>query len=67
MKDINSMTIVELRDYTNTLSNEEIGQALLEFDHPAFEEDFDLLSLLKAPKLYDYLQYEHKGNAKVEL
>ena len=61
------MTIVELREYINSLSNEELDKAVAEIDLSEMDGDLDILDLLKASRLYDYMQYKHNGEADIEL
>lgn len=48
-----NMTVMELREYMNSLSNEEIKQAAEKYD----EHERDPLTLLSAPKLFEYMKY----------
>ena len=66
MKDPMEMTIVELKEYINAMSNEEIDKFAEEFEVP-YDNDLDVLDLLSSSRLYDYLQYKNGGNATIEL
>ena len=66
MKDISEMTILELRDYLNTLSNEELDEIIDTIDLSDLDADLDVMDLLKAPRLYDYMQHRNGGNATIE-
>lgn len=57
------MTIQQLRDYVNGLSNEEIDKFVDEFER----DEIDPIELLNASKMYDYLQYKQNGNADIEI
>ena len=50
-----NMTVLELKEYVNSLSNPEIKEVaeILEDD----EHERDPLELLAAPKLFDYMKY----------
>ena len=50
-----NMTVMELREYMNSLSNEEIKQAAEMFEYD--EHERDPLTLLSAPKLFEYMKY----------
>lgn len=50
-----NMTVMELREYMNSLSNEEIKQAAEMFEYDKHERD--PLTLLSAPKLFEYMKY----------
>lgn len=67
MKDISGMTIFELKDYVNSLSNEEFEQFEKEVDLSEMDSDLEVAQLLSASRLYDYLQYKQKGNITIEL
>lgn len=67
MKDPKEMTIVELRDYVNSLEFEELEKFADEFEIEDIDADLDVLDLLKASRLYDYMQWRNKGNATIEL
>ena len=47
-----NMTVMELREYMNSLSNEEIKQAAEMFEYDEHERD-----PLSAPKLFEYMKY----------
>ena len=53
-----NMTVMELREYMNSLSNEEIKQAAEMFEYD--EHERDPLTLLSAPKLFEYMQMEQQ-------
>ena len=50
-----NMPIVELREYMNSLSNPEIQEVAKIFEEDDIERD--LLELLTASKLFDYMKY----------
>ena len=55
-----NMTVMELREYMNSLSNEEIKQAAEMFEYDEHERDPLTLQpnpLLSAPKLFEYMKY----------
>lgn len=58
------MTIMELREYVNSLSNPEIKQVAEIFEDDDYERD--PLTLLSASKLFDYMQYAN-GSVDIEL
>ena len=60
-------TLPELKEYFNSLSNEELDKAVAEVDLKDFDLDLEVLDLLTSSRLYDYIQYTHGGNARVEL
>lgn len=67
MKDISNMTIVELKEYANSLTNEEFEVFENEIDLEAFDGDLDPIMLLNSARLYDYMQYKKKGDIVIEL
>lgn len=67
MKDIKGMTIMELTEYANALSNEEFEKFEEEVDLEDFDVDLDPISLLKASRLYEYMNYKKNGNIEIEL
>lgn len=67
MKDPKEMTIVELKEYVNSLEFEELEKFAEEFEIEEMDVDLDVLDLLKASRLYDYLQWRNNGNATIEL
>lgn len=67
MKKPEDMTIEELRTYVNTLSNEEFEKFEQEFDVYNYDIDLDVTLLLKANRLYDYMNYKKKGDIQIEL
>ena len=50
-----NMTVMELREYMNSISNEEIKQVAEMFEYD--EHERDTLTLLSAPKLFEYMKY----------
>ena len=67
MKDPKEMTIVELKEYVNSLEFEELKKFAEEFEIEDIDVDLDVLDLLNAARLYDYLQWKNNGNAMIEL
>ena len=65
MVDISKMTIVELKDYVNSLSNEELDKFVTEVDLQDYDIDLDPMDLLSSSRLYDYVQYSHNGDAVI--
>lgn len=60
--DTQNMTIPELKKYVNSLSNEEFAKFEEEFEH----DEIDVVELLDAARLYDYMQYKHKSDITIE-
>lgn len=50
-----NMTVMELREYMNSISNEGIKQVAEMFEYD--EHERDPLTLLSAPKLFEYMKY----------
>ena len=50
-----NMTVLELKEYVNSLSNPEIKEVAEIFEDD--EHERDPLELLAAPKLFDYMKY----------
>ncbi len=67
MADVNKMTIMELREYVNNLSNEEFEKFEKEVDLSEFDADLEPIMLLTSSRLYDYLKYREKENITVEM
>ena len=67
MKNPQEMTIPELKDYVNSLSNEELEKFENEFDDEYLNEEFDVIELLDGARLYSYMQYKHNGDISIEL
>ena len=67
MVDISKMTIIELREYVNTLSNEEFAKFEAEVDFSDYDSDLEAVNLLTASRLYDYLKYKQNGDVTIEL
>ena len=67
MKNPQEMTIPELKDYVNSLSNEELEKFENEFDNEYENEEFDVIELLDGARLYSYMQYKHNGDISIEL
>lgn len=67
MKEPKDMTIVELKEYVNGLEFSELEKFADEFDVSEMDFDLDVLDLLSAARLYDFLQWRSGGNATVEL
>ena len=65
-KDPKEMTIVELKEYVNSMEFEELEKFADEFEIEGMDIDLDVLDLLTPPRLYDYLQWRNKGNAMIE-
>ena len=57
-----NMTVMELREYMNSLSNPEINEVVKMFEDD--EHERDPLTLLTASKLFDYMQY---ANGSVDI
>ena len=58
-----NMTIVEMREYINSLSNSEIDEVVKIFEEDDTEKD--PLTLLTAPKLFDYMKHAN-GTVDIE-
>lgn len=67
MKDPKEMTIPELVEYVNSLTNEELEKFEADFVCEIADEDLDIIELLSASRLYSYMQYKNKENFSVEL
>ena len=67
MKKPEEMTITELKEYVNSLTNEEFEEFERTFDVSQYDEDMDLALLLKGSRLYDYLRYKNGDDITVEL
>ncbi len=67
MKDITNMTIYELKDYVNAMTNEEFEKFEDEVDLQFMDIDLEPIQLLNASRTYDYLQYKNNGNITIEL
>ena len=70
MKDINEikgMTIMELQEYANSMSNEEFEKFEEEVDLSFYDVDLDPIQLLNASRLYDYLKYKRKEDITIEI
>ncbi|MCR4694526.1 MAG: hypothetical protein K5773_04285 [Pseudobutyrivibrio sp.] len=65
MYDLKGKTITEVKEYVNSLSNEELDKFIEEVDFADYDFDLDAMDLLSSSRLYDYLQYSHKGNATI--
>lgn len=65
MYDLTGKTIIEIKEYVNSLSNEELDKFIEEVDFADYDFDLDAMDLLNGSRLYDYLQYAHKGNATI--
>lgn len=61
------MTLKELRDHVNNLSNEEFDKFKKETDLSYIDEDFDVVTLLNDSRLYDYMVYKNNGNIDVSI
>ena len=59
-----NMSTMELREYMNSLSNSEIGEAVKIFEDDDYERD--PLTLLTAAKLFDYMKYAN-GEVDIEI
>ena len=59
-----NMTVLELKEYVNSLSNSEIKVAEIFEDD---EHERDPLELLAAPKLFDYMKYANNGTVDIDL
>ena len=58
-----NMTIVEMREYINSLSNSEIDEVVKIFEEDDTEKD--PLTLPTAPKLFDYMKHAN-GTVDIE-
>ena len=58
-----NMTIVEMREYINSLSNSEIDEVVKIFEEDDTEKD--PLTLLTASKLFDYMKHAN-GTVDIE-
>ena len=58
-----NMTIVQMREYINSLSNSEIDEVVKIFEEDDTEKD--PLTLLTAPKLFDYMKHAN-GTVDIE-
>ena len=66
MKDPKEMNIVELKEYVNSLEFEELEKFSDEFDMHEMDLDLDVIDLLTASRLYDFMQWRNNGNAMIE-
>ena len=62
-EEIFNMTIVEMRENINSLSNSEIDQVVKIFEEDDTEKD--PLTLLTAPQLFDYMKHAN-GTVDIE-
>ena len=69
MKDPKEMTVMELKDYVNSLSVEELVEFTKNFDSDENEalDDMDVIELLDAAKLYDYIKFTQGNDMQIEL
>lgn len=67
MLDLKNMTIMELKDYANSLTNEEFAKFEEEIDLSQFDVDLDPVQLLNGSRLYDYMNYKRNGDITIEL
>ena len=58
-----NMTVLELKEYVNSLSNPEIKEVAEIFE----DDERDPLELLAAPKLFDYMKYVNNGTVDIDL
>lgn len=65
MYDLTGKTIIEIKEMVNSLSNEELDRFVEEVDFSDYDFDLEALDLLSSSRLYDYIQYCHKGEAVV--
>lgn len=65
MYDLKGKTLMEIKEYVNSLSNEELDKFIDEVDLVDFDIDLDAMDLLTSSRLYDYVQYSHKGDAPI--
>lgn len=61
------MTIVELKEYVNSLSFEELDKLVETLDLSEMDGDLDVLDLLTASRLFDYMKYRNGDNMTIEL
>ena len=67
MLDLKNMTIMELKDYANSLTNEEFAKFEVEIDLSQFDVDLAPVQLLNGSRLYDYMNYKRNGDITIEL
>ena len=67
MLDLKNMTIMELKDYANSLTNEEFAKFEEEIDLSQFDVDLDPVQLLNGSRLYDYMNYKRNGDITIEI
>ncbi len=67
VEEIKNMTIIELKEYANSMSNEEFEKFENEVDLCFYDVDLDPIQLLNAARLYDYMQYKKKGDITIEI
>lgn len=67
MNEIKNMTIIELKEYANSMSNEEFEKFEEEVDLYFYDVDLDPIQLLNASRLYDYMQYKRNGDITIEI
>ena len=67
VEEIKNMTIIELKEYANSMSNEEFEKFENEVDLCFYDVDLDPIQLLNAERLYDYMQYKKKGDITIEI
>ena len=65
MYDLKGKTIMEIKEYVNSLSNEELDKFIEEVDFDEYDFDLGALDLLSSSRSYDYIQYSHNGEATV--
>ena len=65
--DITKMTIIELKEYVNGLTNEEFEKFEKETDLSDFDADLEPIMLLTSSRLYDYLKYRDRDKMTVEI
>ena len=65
LKELFNMTVLELKEYVNSLSNPEIKEVAEIFEDD--EHERDPLELLAAPKLFDYMKYANNGTVDIDL
>ena len=65
MYDLTGKTIIEIKEYVNSLSNEELDKFVAEVDFADYDFDLDAMDLLTSARLYDYIQYSHNGEAEI--
>ena len=66
VSEIKKMTIMELTDYVNSMSNEEF-EKFEEVDLCFYDVDLEPIQLLKASRLYEYMQYKRNGDITIEI